>query len=210
MRQTIIAAAVAVAAIMPLAADAAPVTIGFENLGVPSGSVAPYNGSSEAGFDLTTSGDQLLANNVPTVVGPLSGTFINSPNSGVTSGTITITELNTADPFRFVGLDGLGNGTGSLPTIDVSGFLGGNLIATDVFQTTNVETSFMAVNLLDRNIDSLLITLNTTAAGPTTFRPSFVDNIALNTTPIPLPAAAWLLIGGLGALGVVGRKRRAA
>jgi hypothetical protein len=28
--------------------------------------------------------------------------------------------------------------------------------------------------------------------------------------PIPLPAAGWLLLGGLGALGAVARKRRAA
>ena len=28
--------------------------------------------------------------------------------------------------------------------------------------------------------------------------------------PIPLPAAAWLLLGGVGALGAVARKRRAA
>ncbi len=30
------------------------------------------------------------------------------------------------------------------------------------------------------------------------------------TTPIPLPAAAWLLLGGLGALGAVARRQRAA
>jgi hypothetical protein len=28
--------------------------------------------------------------------------------------------------------------------------------------------------------------------------------------PIPLPAAAWLLMGGLGALGAVARRKRAA
>ena len=48
-----------------------------------------------------------------------------------------------------------------------------------------------------------------------TFRPNggqpFVQTIGTWViTPVPLPAAAWLLLGGLGALGVLSRKRRAA
>ena len=35
------------------------------------------------------------------------------------------------------------------------------------------------------------------------------DNVAISGTPVPLPAAAWLMLSGLGALGGFARKRRA-
>jgi hypothetical protein len=37
-----------------------------------------------------------------------------------------------------------------------------------------------------------------------------IDGATVALAPVPLPAAAWLLIGGIGALGVAARRRRAA
>jgi len=37
-----------------------------------------------------------------------------------------------------------------------------------------------------------------------------VDNLTYSTSPVPLPATAWLMLSGLGGLGAMVRKRRAA
>jgi len=45
------------------------------------------------------------------------------------------------------------------------------------------------------------------ATGLGTLLPARTDDLSASVAPIPLPAAGWLLVAGLGALGLFGRKR---
>ena len=64
---------------------------------------------------------------------------------------------------------------------------------------------FSAVNLLGVSIDTLRIDLGPAGPGPT-----HIDDIVLNTSVVPVPAAVWLFASGLiGLIGVAKRKARA-
>ncbi len=64
------------------------------------------------------------------------------------------------------------------------------------------------------NLTSVSITATGGTASPvytyTSINAIGVDNLTYSTSPVPLPAAAWLMLSGLGGLGAMLRKRRAA
>ena len=209
--QILSAAAVSSLAVFaPIAANAAPVTIGFENLGGSLLIPINYNGSQESGFDIATSGDQFQAlNGGAFTVPPLVDTYILAPAdvNGDGSGTLIITELAAATQFQFSGLDIFGLGGTSLPpAIIVEGFLGMALVGTDSFtQPSNTAGSHVAVNLLNKNVDRLEIHLTSITEG---YNPH-IDNIALETNPIPVPAPLALLLGSIAAMGALKLRRKA-
>ena len=59
-------------------------------------------------------------------------------------------------------------------------------------------------------IATILVIDTTPAASSDSFDGFDVDGLAVDrTTPIPLPAAGWLLIGALTGVGILGRRRSA-
>lgn len=69
---------------------------------------------------------------------------------------------------------------------------------------------FTFVRLVDRTAELPRIGSDTVANDRRFASNAGFDVDAVSVTAIPLPAAAWLLLGGLGAMGLVARKRKAA
>jgi hypothetical protein len=131
-----------------------------------------------------------------------------------------------------------GNLIGSSYTVNGTGSLAGDSLTTDVDGLRNLTgtvnangtvtlyavTSTIGSNLGDAGADpnqivAITDTLSDTSAAQATGENfSVLDTAALGQvyrgvavpSPVPLPAAGWLLLSGLSALGVIGRKRTAA
>ncbi len=86
-------------------------------------------------------------------------------------------------------------------SVDITAFLGVNLLSTVTFNTSNqVVNDFSALT-----IDRLVFVDNSTGAGVGYSTFAFDPG----TPAIPLPASAFLLLGGVGALAAFGRRRTA-
>lgn len=93
-----------------------------------------------------------------------------------------------------------------LDGVEVSGFFAGfpNVTNNNIFEMTfNLSASMFGL-LADGNV-SLAGTTITEASGSGSFQIDFL-RLDIETAPVPLPAAGWLLIGGLG--GLVALRRR--
>ena len=95
---------------------------------------------------------------------------------------------------------------GSTSTIMVEGFLGAVSMGTDSFSTSSTAyTTFSASVLAGVAVDSLVFSAQRDGSAGGSLDAVVLSDVA----PVPLPAAGWMLIAGLGGLAAMGRRKKA-
>jgi hypothetical protein len=84
---------------------------------------------------------------------------------------------------------------------------GANFVPVDIVSGQGTRNGHWAENWAGGPFDLMTGFLNTPTFTSNTTIQSFVD-IGYSTAPVPLPAGAVLLLGGLGIMGAVGARRR--
>jgi hypothetical protein len=92
----------------------------------------------------------------------------------------------------------LGKGTGNTLTVT-----GSNAAAVSFSVPTYANNSYHFFDFGTTFENVTAVTFSTNNGGNVR-----IDDVMVTTAPVPLPAAAWLLIGGIGALGAAARRRR--
>ncbi|MEM1278221.1 MAG: VPLPA-CTERM sorting domain-containing protein [Pseudomonadota bacterium] len=201
--RTKLLAAAAIACGLSVPSNAAVVELGFDAFTPDVG----FTTGQEDGF--TIDGTNTNLTSLAFLVSGFSNNNYVDAVSG-SSWTLDIVETD-GSAFEFVSLASVGGAGDGTPELTVSGFVGSDLVGTDTFFPTpgssDATVPFTAGNLAGLGLTRLQITGQFTAI---TGSVPFVDNIALqnDATAVPLPAAAWLLFGGLGVLGAVSRSRK--
>lgn len=144
----------------------------------------------ESGFSFTPA--RLVSGNC------LSGQCL-ALNDNETTG---MTLVSPPGPFTLASLyfKLLGNGTGNTLTIS-----GSNGTALSFSVPTYAKNTYHQALFTTEFQDVTSIIFSTTEGGNVR-----IDDVGATPAPIPLPGASLLLIGGLGALGAVSRRKRAA
>lgn len=125
--------------------------------------------------------------------------------AALSSGTLTISR---ATSFNFESLDWQLEYGGPKVSVSVEGFLGAASVGTDIFSTSSVSyATFSAFNLLGKAIDSLVISAQRDYDGG-----GSLDAVVLSdaVAPVPVPAAGLMLLGGLGGLTALRRRKKTA
>jgi hypothetical protein len=194
--------------VTPITATSAMVTMTFEGVGNNSVVGGFYDtGGAGPNYGVTFSSDGLAL--VDSDVPGGTGNFENEPSPStimVTSSFVTLnrpTGFDTQVSFWQAGFLGGSvevyagtNGTGTL--------LGSDSILSPSqtsCSSSNVVCNWSLVSLLfSGTAQSVKFIVNSGGQ-------LGLDNISLGAAPVPLPAAAWLLLSGLAGLGFVGRRR---
>lgn len=203
------AVAAALLALSATAGHAATVTIDFDAL---TGSLAgtPLSSAAEDGFALTGA-DASVFQTLPVIFpsGFSPANFL-QVTLGAVSGGFTLSFMESdGSAFSFLGVDALNIPSDTVNgAVEIRGFQGATLVGTDSFLVGDSVTTLSASVLSGLALTKLEMfgELDTAIAVA-------IDNVRLETEAtigaVPLPAAGWLLIGGLDALGYLGDRRSA-
>lgn len=114
--------------------------------------------------------------------------------------------ISRASVFSFSSLDWQLE-YGSKASVSIEGFLGASSVGIDTFSTDSLSyKTFSAFNLLGKTLDKLIISAERSSNGGSLDAVVLSDAVA----PVPVPAAGLMLLGGLGGLTALRRRKKTA
>jgi hypothetical protein len=171
-----------VLAMFPAAVRAAQVTIDFESFPAPLFAYTDFAGGNEDGFTIMPMGSPIIQiGNLFNYQNPeLNGKRLENSSSQLSSFSIVKTGGGNFQFQQLAAATSNGDAGGSPQLVKVEGFLGASSVAVDNFSVL-LKAYFPAVNLAGKNIDRLVITIQSSVAQvPGT---TAVDNIVIEDAP---------------------------
>ncbi|MEM1397800.1 MAG: VPLPA-CTERM sorting domain-containing protein, partial [Pseudomonadota bacterium] len=199
MPRTLMSAALAAGlGVMPLAAQAASVTLDFEAAQFDTLILA---GSPilEDGFEIATISGNVFG---IAVFGGVQGQslFVGYRNAPSIGDTLEITRAD-GGLFNVTEFDFASNAGDLSDAVDIVGLRGTTKTGELLGVSSNSSFATQSGSVFG-TIDTLRFVVS--GVGAASLR---LDNFDVELAPIPLPAGGWLMLAGLGALGAVGRRR---